>query len=135
MANTKGKAAQETKADAVEKNGLEYKVKFTSFPTESGVKGICTVTINGEFSVKGVKVIEGSKGLFMALPSYKAGDEYRDICHPVTSEGRKHLSDAVLQAYEIQSKEQMQNGQTQASNEIPELGFYSGESESSQAMN
>lgn len=89
--------------------GMTYKVKFTSFPENSSIKGICSVTMNDAFCVKGVKVIEGSKGLFMALPSYKSGEEYKDVCHPVTAEGRKSMSEAVLNAYAVQSEEHAQN--------------------------
>lgn len=88
---------------------MSYKVKFTSFPENSSIKGICSVTMNDQFCVKGVKVIEGSKGLFMALPSFKVGEEYKDVCHPVTAEGRKSMSEAVLDAYKVQSEEHMQN--------------------------
>ena len=82
-----------------------FKVRFTSFPTDSSIKGICSVTLNDAFCIKGVKVIEGSNGLFMALPSYKSGEEYKDVCHPVTAEGRKNLSGAVLKAFAVQQAE------------------------------
>jgi len=89
--------------------GLTYDVKFSSFPNEGNIKGYCSVTIGGEFAVKGVKVIQSSNGLFVAMPSYKAGDEYKDICNPVTKEAREHLNDAVLKAYEQQSQAHVAN--------------------------
>ena len=102
MANTKTNT-QNTKPE--NKGTMNYKAKFYAFPTEGVVKGICTVTINDEIAVKGVKVVEGSKGLFMAMPSYKSGEEYKDICYPITSDGRKNLSNAVLDAYKTQLEE------------------------------
>lgn len=96
--------------DAAEPSkGLSYDVKFNSFPNEGNIKGYCSVTIGGEFAVKGVKVIQSSNGLFVAMPSYKAGDEYRDICNPVTKEAREHLNEAVLNAYEQQCQAHVAN--------------------------
>ena len=58
------------------------------------------VNINGAFAIRGVKIIEGSNGLFVSMPSYKAGNEYKDICFPITQECRKQLHEAVIGAYE-----------------------------------
>lgn len=89
--------------------GMSYEVKFSSFSNEGSVRGYCTVTLGGEFAIKGVKVIEGSKGLFVAMPSYKSGDEYKDICNPVTKEARENLNSAVLKAYEQQNQTHVAN--------------------------
>lgn len=113
MANTKTKAASAEKNEA--KNTIKYEAKFYSLPTEGSVKGICNVTLNDEFTIKGVKVVEGSKGLFMAMPSYKSGDEYKDICFPITKDGRQNLSKTVLDAYET-AKEEMANEVVSAEN-------------------
>lgn len=92
---------QEQKGEEVNE-GMSYDVKFSSFPGEGSVKGVCSVTFGGEIAVKGVKVIEGSKGLFVAMPSYKAGDEYKDIVYPITKEGRQKLNEAVIGEYNNQ---------------------------------
>ena len=55
---------------------------------------------NKAFAIRGVKIIEGSNGLFVSMPSYKAGNEYKDICFPITQECRKQLHEAVIGAYE-----------------------------------
>ena len=55
-----------------------------------------------------VKIIEGANGLFVSMPSYKVGNEYKDICFPITQECRKQLNDAVIGAYE-QALTQSQN--------------------------
>lgn len=65
-----------------------------------GIKGTASVNINGAFAIRGVKIIEGSNGLFVSMPSYKVGNEYKDICFPITQECRKQLHEAVIGAYE-----------------------------------
>jgi stage V sporulation protein G len=89
--------AQEPRAQAP-----KYDVRVGLFPSEGPVRGVCTVTINGEFAVKNVKIIEGSKGLFVSMPSYKSGEEYKDLFFPVTKEARAELQEAVLNEYERQ---------------------------------
>lgn len=64
------------------------------------IKGTASVNINGAFAIRGVKIIEGSNGLFVSMPSYKVGNEYKDICFPITQECRKQLHEAVIGAYE-----------------------------------
>ena len=80
----------------------KYDVRVGLFPAEGPVKGVCTVTLYGEFAVKNVKIVEGSKGLFVSMPSYKSGEEYRDLFFPVTKEARAELQEAVLNEYERQ---------------------------------
>jgi len=92
----------QTEITKKEEKGMSYDVKFSSFPAEGSVKGVCSVVFGGEIAVKGVKVIEGSKGLFVSMPSYKAGDEYKDIVYPITKEGRQKLNDAVISEYNTQ---------------------------------
>jgi stage V sporulation protein G len=58
------------------------------------------VNLNDCFAIRNVKVMDSSKGLFVAMPSYKAGNgEYKDICFPVTAAFRQQLNDAVINAY------------------------------------
>ena len=59
------------------------------------------VTIDDELVVHDIKVIEGEKGLFIAMPSRKASDgEYRDIAHPINSDTRDIIQKSILQEYE-----------------------------------
>ena len=61
----------------------------------------CSITIDDEFVVHDIKVIEGEKGLFIAMPSKKATDgEYRDIAHPINSVTREHIQNIILDSYE-----------------------------------
>ena len=65
------------------------------------MKAVVSVTIDDEFVVHDIKVIEGEKGLFIAMPSRKASDgEYRDIAHPINSETRDYVQKIILEKYE-----------------------------------
>ena len=60
-----------------------------------------SVTFDDEFVVHDIKVIEGDKGLFIAMPSKKSADgEYRDIAHPINSSTRENLQKVILESYE-----------------------------------
>lgn len=79
---------------------MHFDVRIQSIKPEDSIKATASLNINGAFAVRGIKVIEGSKGLFVSMPSYKVGSEYKDICFPVTKECRDQIQNAVLSAYE-----------------------------------
>lgn len=63
-------------------------------------KALASVTFDNEFVVHEIKVIDGNSGLFIAMPSKKTlNGEFRDTAHPINTETRKRISDAVLEAY------------------------------------
>lgn len=102
-----GKAAKNTSQNRREETvqerqpqPLDFEVRIHSIKPNESIRGTASVNINGAFAVRGVKIIEGSNGLFVSMPSFKAGDDYKDICFPVTPECRKQLNDAVINAYE-----------------------------------
>ena len=65
------------------------------------MKAIVSVTFDDAFVVHDIKVIEGEKGLFIAMPSRKGSQgEYRDIAHPINPEMREIIQNAILQKYE-----------------------------------
>ncbi len=65
------------------------------------MKAVASITIDNEFVVHDIKIIDGDKGLFIAMPSKKTLDgEYRDIAHPINSETRDRIQRSVIQAYE-----------------------------------
>lgn len=65
------------------------------------MKAVVSITIDDVFVVHDIKVIEGEKGLFIAMPSRKSSDgEYRDIAHPINIETRDMLQKMILKAYE-----------------------------------
>ncbi len=67
---------------------------------DSKMKAVASVTFDDSFVVHDIKVIEGEKGLFIAMPSKKTrGDEYRDIAHPINGEMRSLLQDAIVERF------------------------------------
>ena len=68
---------------------------------EGKMKAVVSITLDDEFVVHDIKVIEGENGLFIAMPSKKASDgEYRDIAHPINSTTRDAMQAQILEAYE-----------------------------------
>jgi len=79
----------------------KYDVKIHSIHPEGTLRATASVNIYGDFAVRGVKVMEGTNGLFVSMPSYKAGNgEYKDICFPCTKEAKAEFDNAVISAYQ-----------------------------------
>ena len=75
-------------------------VRVRKIEKEGKMKAIVSITIDNEFVVHDIKVIEGEKGLFIAMPSKKATDgEYRDIAHPINSGTRDSIQRVILEQY------------------------------------
>ena len=75
-------------------------VRITKVAKEGKMKAVVSITIDDEFVVHDIKVIEGEKGLFIAMPSRKASDgEYRDIAHPINSATRDFIQTMILDKY------------------------------------
>ena len=76
-------------------------VRVRKVDKEGKMKAIVSITFDEEFVIHDIKVIEGEKGLFIAMPSRKTTDgEYRDIAHPINSQTRELISDTVIGKYE-----------------------------------
>lgn len=76
-------------------------VRVRKVTKEGKMKAVVSITIDDEFVVHDIKVIEGEKGLFIAMPSRKATDgEYRDIAHPINSGTREKIQTIILKQYE-----------------------------------
>ena len=76
-------------------------VRVRRVAKEGKMKAVVSITIDEEFVVHDIKVIEGEKGLFIAMPSRKATDgEYRDIAHPINSAIREKIQNIILEKYE-----------------------------------
>lgn len=76
-------------------------VRVRKITKEGKMKAIVSITLDDEFVVHDIKVIEGEKGLFIAMPSKKATDgEYRDIAHPINSNTREGIQKIILEHYE-----------------------------------
>ena len=77
-------------------------IRIRKIAKEGKMKAVVSVTFDNAFVVHDIKVIEGEKGLFIAMPSRKATDgEYRDIAHPINSETRDKIQSIILEKYEI----------------------------------
>lgn len=76
-------------------------VRVRKITKEGKMRAIVSITIDDEFVVHDIKVIEGDKGLFIAMPSKKATDgEYRDIAHPINSSTREKIQSIILERYQ-----------------------------------
>ena len=76
-------------------------VRVRKVTKEGKLKAVVSITMDDEFVVHDIKVIEGEKGLFIAMPSRKAADgEYRDTAHPINSSTREKMQKLILEKYE-----------------------------------
>lgn len=76
-------------------------VRVRKITKEGKMRAVVSITIDEEFVIHDIKVIEGEKGLFIAMPSKKAADgEYRDIAHPINSGTRESIQRIILENYE-----------------------------------
>ena len=77
-------------------------VRIRQVAKEGKMKAVVSITLDNEFVVHDIKVIDGDKGLFIAMPSRKTLDgEFRDIAHPINSETRDRIQNQVLEKYEM----------------------------------
>ena len=75
-------------------------VRIRRVEKEGRMKAVVSITIDGVFVIHDIKIIEGEKGLFIAMPSRKSNDgEYRDIAHPINSATRENLQKLILEKY------------------------------------
>ena len=76
-------------------------MQITDVRIRGKMKAVVSITIDEEFVVHDIKIIEGEKGLFIAMPSRKAADgEYRDIAHPINSDTRDRIQKLILEKYQ-----------------------------------
>lgn len=118
MSKNQTKAAEPTAAPA-EQAGAQtrsnFDVRIFGAKDNGTQRATANVNVCGIFAVRGVKVLESSKGLFVAMPQYKVGNDYKDVCFPCTKEAYEELSNAVLNAYE----QALTQKQTQAQTDAP----------------
>ena len=75
-------------------------VRVRKVAKEGKLKAVVSITIDEEFVVHDIKVIEGEKWLFIAMPSRKnAEGEYRDVAHQINSDTRTHLQEMIMEKY------------------------------------
>jgi stage V sporulation protein G len=98
---------------------MKVDVKISSIRPEGNVKAYASINLNDCFAIRNVKVVDSSKGLFIAMPNYKTGNgEYKDICFPVTKEFREQLNNAVIDAY----NQALTQSQQQKAQDAPSSG-------------
>ncbi|MCD8206249.1 MAG: septation regulator SpoVG [Clostridia bacterium] len=68
---------------------------------DSKLKALASITIDDGFAVHDIKIIQGNEGVFIVMPSRKSSDgtQYKDIAHPINTETRELIKDAILKAY------------------------------------
>lgn len=75
-------------------------VRLRRVQTDGRMRAIASITLDDEFVIHDIRVIDGNDGLFVAMPSKRTPDgEFRDIAHPINSSARTKLQEAVLTAY------------------------------------
>ncbi len=76
-------------------------VRIRKVNDDGKMKAVVSITFDNEFVVHDIKIIEGQNGLFIAMPSRKMGEgDFRDIAHPLVSETRNKIRDAIFEEYD-----------------------------------
>ncbi|MCQ2415851.1 MAG: septation regulator SpoVG [Lachnospiraceae bacterium] len=76
-------------------------IRVRKIQGDGKMRGMASITIDDEFVVHDIKIIEGEKGFFIAMPSRRSKEgEFRDVAHPIKSETRTQLQNMILKAYE-----------------------------------
>ena len=76
-------------------------VRIRKISEEGKMKEVVSITFDDEFVVHDIKIIDGQNGLFVAMPSRKMGEgDFRDIAHPLVSEMRERIKNAICAEYE-----------------------------------
>ncbi|MDD6043158.1 MAG: septation regulator SpoVG [Eubacteriaceae bacterium] len=75
-------------------------VRIRKVSDEGKMKAIASVTFDDEFVVHDIKIIDGQNGAFVAMPSRKVAEgDYRDVAHPLSSETRTKIKNAIFAEY------------------------------------
>jgi len=75
-------------------------VRVRKISSDGKLKAVASITLDNEFVVHDIKIIEGDKGPFIAMPSRKMSeDDFRDIAHPIKPDTREYIQEVILKAY------------------------------------
>lgn len=86
-----------------------------SLRDDNKLKAFASITLDDCFVIRGLKIIEGAKGVFVAMPSRKRPDgTYQDVAHPINNETRDWMEGLIVKAYE----EELANAETEAGIEV-----------------
>lgn len=81
-------------------------VRLRRVQTDGRMRAIASITLDDEFVIHDIRVIDGNTGLFVAMPSKRTPDgEFRDIAHPINSNTRNKIQDIVLEAFHASTDE------------------------------
>ncbi len=94
---------------------MKIDVQIHSLHTDGSRLADASVCLDDCFAIKGVRIVNGSSGPFVSMPSYKSGNQYRDICFPCTKEFKQEFDRAVLDAYQQQLAQLPQQRQEEQS--------------------
>ncbi|MCG0275842.1 MAG: septation regulator SpoVG [Thermosediminibacteraceae bacterium] len=79
-------------------------VRIRRVQSEGRMKAIVSVTFDNEFVVHDIRIIEGKKGLFIAMPSRKTPNgQFKDVAHPINAAARAKIQDAVLRQFAVEN--------------------------------
>ncbi len=82
-------------------------VRVRKINEEGRMKAIVSITFDDQFVIHDVRVIEGNNGLFVAMPSKKTpSGEFKDIAHPINTEARNYIEEAVIEAYQVELEQE-----------------------------
>ena len=103
---------------------MKFSAKIDRFVKDSPIKAIASVTLDGMFVVKNLRVVDGAKGCFVAMPHESYQDKqgktcYRDTFFPMTPNARQALEAAVLSAYDVQMYENPPDWATEPEGILP----------------
>ena len=87
---------------------IKATVNWLNPKENENTRATASLSIGDAFAVHGIKVVSGTKGDFVSMPSYKGQNGYKDIFHAVTADAREQMNNAVMQAYEQKLAEQDQ---------------------------
>ena len=89
-------------------------VRIRKVNDDGKMKAVVSITFDDEFVVHDIKIIEGQNGLFIAMPSRKMGEgDFRDIAHPLVSETRNKIRDAIFEEYDkLQTQKSLEDAES-----------------------
>ena len=114
-------APAQDKAPAPQSPPIHVDVRIHSIKTQGNVLANATANLNGCFAIRGIRVMDGKNGPYVAMPDYKSGDSYKDICFPCTKEFKQEFDQAVLGAYQHELTQLPQRQQEQSA--APAMGM------------
>ncbi len=95
-------------------------IRIRKIIPEGRLRGVISITIDGQLAVHDIKIVQGDERLFVAMPSRKDDSGiFRDIVHPITPEARHQIESEILAAFqaEVEARKEQENNTEQSSDE------------------